>query len=74
MAIDVKPSDPGGEINIRNTLIRTFRKAYGARFAEGCRDDENLRDALYKMDEPSRSTLIHDQLLGKVEQICRQAA
>ena len=74
MATDVVPSDTPGEINIGNTLIRTLRKAYGANFAEGCRDDEKLRDALYKMDEQSRSTLIHDQQQGKVEQICRQAA
>ena len=74
MAMDMRPSDPNGEINIGKTVIRTLRKAYGTHFAEGCRDDEKLRDALYKMDERSRSTLIHDHLLGKVEQICRQAA
>jgi hypothetical protein len=39
MAIDVVPSYTPGEINIGNTLIRTLRKAYGANFAEGCRDD-----------------------------------
>lgn len=74
MAMDVIPSDTTSEINIGDTLIRTLRKAYGAHFADGCRDDERLRDALYKMDEPSRSTLIHDHQKGKVEQICRQAA
>ena len=74
MALDARRSGPSGEFNLGNTLIRTLRNGYGARFAEGCRDNEKLRDALYKMDEPSRSTLIHDQLLGKVEQICRQAA
>ena len=48
VAMNLRPSDPNGEINIGNMLIRTLRKAYGAHFAEGCRDDEKLRDALYK--------------------------
>lgn len=74
MAMNVQRSDPSGEFNLGNTLIRTLRKGYGARFAEGCRDNEKLRDVLHKMDEPSRSTLIHDHQLGEVEQICRQAA
>jgi hypothetical protein len=73
MAMDVHRSDPSGEFNLGNTPIRTLRKAYGAHFAEGCRADEKLRDALYKMDEQSRSTLIHDQVQGKVAEICRQA-
>ena len=72
--MDLHRSGLSGEFNLGNTLIRTLRNGYGARFAEGCRDDEKLRDALHKMDEPSRSTLIHDQLLGEVEQICRKAA
>ena len=66
MTMDLHRSDLNGEFNLGNTLIRTLRKGYGARFAEGCRDDEKLRDALCKMDDPSRGTLIHDQLLGKV--------
>ena len=66
--------NPNGEIDIGDTKIRTLRKAYGAHFVEGCHDSEKLRDVLHQMDEPSRSTLIHDQLLGKLEEICRQAA
>ena len=71
--MDVIPSDTNGGTNLGNMPIRALRKAYGAHFAEGCRDAEKLRDALYKMDEQSRSTLIHDQLQGKVAEICRQA-
>ena len=53
MTMDLHRSDLSGEFNLGNTLIRTLSKGYGARFAEGCRDDEKLRGALYKMDEPS---------------------
>jgi hypothetical protein len=71
MARDVRPtSDTNGEIEFGNTLIRTLRKAYGIQFAVGCRDEEKLRDVLRQMDEPSRSTLIHDHI--KLEQMCRQ--
>jgi hypothetical protein len=66
-------NDANDEINIGDMLIRTLRKAYGSKFAEGCHDDEKLRDALSKMDESSRSTLIHDHQQGKVGQICREA-
>lgn len=74
MAIDVITSDMSGEISlsIGNTLIRTLRKAYGAQFAVGCRDEEKVRDVLHQMDEPSRSTLIQDHMDGRLQQICRQ--
>jgi hypothetical protein len=54
-----------------NTLIRTLRRIYGAHFAEGCRDDEKLRDVLHKMDQPSISKLLHDHERGKLDEICR---
>jgi hypothetical protein len=73
VATDVVPSDMTGETSIGNTLIGTLRKAYGVHFAEGCGDDEKLRDVLYKMDGSSLSTLLHDHRHGKLEQICRQA-
>jgi len=73
MAMDVRHISPIGEINIGDTQIWTLRKAYGAHFAEGCHGSEKLRDVLHQMDEPSRSTLIQDQLLGKLDEICRQA-
>ena len=56
MAIGMTAAD-NAEINIGDTSIRTLRKAYGAKFAEGCGDDEKLRNALCQMDEASRSTL-----------------
>jgi len=57
-----------------NTLIRTLRRTYGAHFAEGCRDDEKLRDVLHKMDEPSLRKLLHDYKRRKLDEICRHAA
>lgn len=73
MAMDVRPGGSDGEVIIGDTLIRTLRKTYGAHFAEGCRDDDQLRDVLHKLDEPSLSTLIYDQQHGKLDEICRQA-
>lgn len=69
-----RPSEANGEIIIGDTLIRTLRKTYGAQFAEGCRDDEKLRDVLHKLDEPTLGTLIDDQQHGKLEEICRPVA
>lgn len=57
-----------------NTPIRTLRRAYGAHFAEGCRDDERLSDVLHKMGEASISKLLHDHERGKLDEICRHAA
>ena len=74
MAMDVVPSDTTGDVIIGDTLIRTLRKTYGVHFAPGCRDDEQLRDVLHRLDEPSLSTLIYDQQHGKLDEICRQAA
>jgi hypothetical protein len=60
MAVDVIPSAYNKpEISIGDALIRTLWKAYGAHFAQGCRDNEKLCDVLHQMDEPSLSTLIH---------------
>jgi hypothetical protein len=58
---------------IGDTLIGTLRKTYGAQFAPGCCDDEQLRDALHKLNEPSLGKLIADQQAGKLEQICQAA-
>jgi hypothetical protein len=33
-----------------NTLVRTLRQHYGADFAKGCGDSENLGDVLHKID------------------------
>ena len=41
-----------------------MRKTYGSQFAEGCWNDERLSDVLYKMDEPSLSTVLHDYQQG----------
>ena len=73
MAVDVISSAYNAEGGIGDTLIGTLRKTYGPRFAEACHDDEKLRDALEKMDEPSLRKLMQDQDEGKLEQICRQA-
>jgi hypothetical protein len=62
------------DIIIGDTLIRTLRKAYGTHFAEGCRDDDQPRDVMHRLDEPTLGTLIHDQQHGKLEEICRQAS
>jgi hypothetical protein len=40
--------------------VRTLRKVYGQRFAEGCSPDEKLSEMLHKLDEPSLSKLVHD--------------
>jgi hypothetical protein len=72
MAVDVRPSGSNGDVIIGDTLIGTLRKTYGVHFAEGCRDDDQLRDVLHKLDEPSLSTLIYDQQHGKLDEICRQ--
>jgi hypothetical protein len=54
--------EQNGEIGRRhgNTLIRTLRKHYGARFASSCSDDEKLSEVLHKLDEPSLSKLVLD--------------
>ena len=59
------------EVIIGDTLIGTLRKTYGAQFAAGCRDDEQLRDVLDKLDEPTLGKLIADQRAGKLERICQ---
>ena len=56
MAMDLVPSDTTGDVIIGDTLIRTLRKTYGVHFAPGCRDDEQLRDVLHRLDEPLRPT------------------
>jgi hypothetical protein len=64
--------DKDGEISYKHgsTLVRALRKHYGWTFAEGCRDDEKLGDALNKPDEPSLSKLVLDHTAGKLEGIC----
>jgi hypothetical protein len=74
MAMEVRrPTETNDDVIIGDTLIRTLRKTYGAHFAEGCRDDEQLRDVLNRLDEPSLCTLIYDQQHDKLDEICRQA-
>jgi hypothetical protein len=73
MAMEARYSPDNREVIIGDTLIGTLRKTYGAQFAPGCRDDEQLRDALHKLNEPSLGKLIADQQAGKLEQICQAA-
>jgi hypothetical protein len=64
MAIDTRHRDKTGEISRKhgNTLIRTLRKTYGESFAGSCGNKKKLDDVLNKLDEPSLTRLIHDQL------------
>ena len=64
--------DKNGAISRKhgNTLIRTLRKHYGARFANGCSDDENLSDVLHKLDERSLGKLIRDHQARTLEKAC----
>lgn len=71
MAMEVIRSDSNGETNFGDTLIGTLRKAYGAHFAKGCRDDDKLRDVLDKLDAPSLSALIYSQRHDRLEEICQ---
>jgi hypothetical protein len=73
MAMEVRYSLDNREVIIGDTLIGTIRKTYGAEFAAGCRDDDQLRDVLDKLDEPSLGRLIADQQAGKLERICQNA-
>jgi hypothetical protein len=73
MAKEVCYAPDNREVIIGDTLIGTLRKTYGAQFAPGCRDDEQLRDVLHKLDEPSLGKLIADQQAGKLDTICQAA-
>jgi hypothetical protein len=73
MAMEVRYSPDNREVIIGDTLIGTLRKTYGAQFAAGCGDDNQLRDVLDKLDEPSLGRLIADQQAGKLERICQNA-
>ncbi len=73
MAMELRYSPDNREVIIGDTLIGTLRKTYGAQFAAGCRDDDQLRDVLDKLDEPSLGRLIADQQAGKLERICQNA-
>ena len=73
MAMEVRYSPDNREVIIGDTLIGTLRKTYGAQFATGCRDDDQIRDVLDKLDEPSLGRLIADQQAGKLERICQNA-
>ena len=63
--------DKNGELSRKhgNTLVRTWRKAYGQQFAEGCSPEEKLSDVLHKLDEPSLSKLVHDHEHHKLYQL-----
>jgi len=73
MAIDDRHRDKNGEISRKhgNTLIRTLRNHYGARFAQGCDGEEKLSEVLETLDEPSLSHLLRDYRAGKLEEVCR---
>ena len=60
--LDDRHRDKNGEISRKhgNTLVRTLRKLYGAKFAPGCRDEEKLSDVLHKFDQASLSQLHRD--------------
>ena len=73
MAMEVRYSRDNREVIIGDTPIGTLRKTYGAQFAAGCRDDQQPRDVLHQLDEPTLGMLIADQQAGKLEQICQAA-
>jgi hypothetical protein len=60
--LDHRHRDKNGEISRKhgNTLVRTLRKIYGAKFAPGCADEEKLSEVLHKFDESSLSQLHRD--------------
>ena len=66
MAVETRHCDKTGEISRKhgNTLIRTLRTTYGARFAKDCADDEKLSDVLAKLDNRSLSKLVRDYKSG----------
>ncbi len=70
--LDHRHRDKNGEISRKhgNTLVRTLRKTYGVRFAEGCQDDEKLSAVLHKLDEPSLTALVRDHNAGKLADAC----
>jgi hypothetical protein len=74
MALDTRHHDKSGEISGKhgNTLIRTLRKTYGESFAGSFGNKKKLGDVLHKLDEPSRTRLIHDHEAGNLDAICRK--
>jgi hypothetical protein len=58
-----------GEISRKhgNTRVRTLRRIYGASFAPDASPDDELRDVLASMDEPSLTKLVHDHEHGALE-------
>lgn len=55
-----------------NALVGALRKTYGPDFANGCADDDKLRDVLMKLDERSLNLLGRAYERGDLEQICRR--
>jgi hypothetical protein len=66
MAINARRQDKSGEISQKhgNTLIRTLRKSYGAKFAKDCADDDKLSEVLAKLDKKSLFKLVRDYDAG----------
>jgi len=61
--------DKNGEMSRKygNTLVRTLRNHYGDDFARGCAANEQLSDALHKLDELSLSRLVRDFESGTLD-------
>jgi hypothetical protein len=68
--LDNRHRDKDGEISRKhgNTLVRTFRKMYGAGFAPGFKDTDTLSDVLRKFNEPTLSQLRRDHDMDALEQ------
>jgi len=48
------------------TAVQTFRKAYGAEFAEGFSDEQTLASVLAKLDHRSLSQILQDHEAGRL--------
>jgi hypothetical protein len=51
-----------------------LRNHYGDDFARGCAANEQLSEALHKLDELSLSRLVRDFESGTLDHVSRQAA
>ena len=68
--------DKNGEMSRKygNTLVRTLQINSATNFARGCAANEQLSDALHKLDELSLSRLVSDFESGTLDHVSRQAA
>jgi hypothetical protein len=64
--LDNRHRDKNGEISRKHgdTLVGTLRKQYGAAFAPGFKDTDNLSNVLATLDETSLTKLIKDHNAG----------